>query len=113
MYLFTHICYCSSIHKFIKGERTTNVSQIWVRKECTPFCQTPVRHLRSVGGKAERRSAENHRNTAWGAVGIGKALGFLPNCRINRDSNREEETVPVLRAAGWCAERPMCWLAQA
>lgn len=44
----------------------------------------------------------------YGTFGIWIALGLLLNYRINRNSNTEEETVPLLQITGWAAEMPMC-----
>lgn len=44
----------------------------------------------------------------YGTFGIWIALGLLLNYRINRNSNTEEETVPLLQITGWAAEMPTC-----
>lgn len=49
----------------------------------------------------------------YGTFGIWIALGLLLNYRINRSSNREEETVLLLQITGWGAEMQTCGLSRA
>lgn len=76
-------------------------------------CQTPVRPLTSVGRKAGRHGSENGNSTTIWNFGIWRAFGLLLNYRINRNSNREEETVLLLQIPGWGAEMQTCGLFRA